>query len=81
MCVQTSAEITDISAGAVGPPLGRSTVLIRTQTGAEAFDIVRRFRGLDVLEFEKVKPGIEAIGKVSREKKLKAAGELQQLKR
>jgi coenzyme F420-reducing hydrogenase beta subunit len=55
-------------------------VLIRTQTGSEAFDIARRFRELDVLELEKVKPGIEAIRKTSKEKKLKAARELQRRK-
>ena len=81
VCSDFAAELADISVGAVGSPLGRSTVLIRTQTGSEAFDVVRRFRGLDVLELEKVKPGIEAIEKVSREKKLNARRELQRLKR
>ncbi len=80
VCFDYAAELADISVGAVGSPLGRSTVLIRTQVGSEAFDIARRFRELEVLELEKVKPGINVIGKVSREKKLRAAGELKRLK-
>ena len=80
VCFDYTAELADISVGSVGSPLGQSTVLIRTQAGTEAFDIARRFRGLDVLELEKVKPGPKAIGKVSREKKLRAARELERLK-
>ncbi len=81
VCSDFAAELADISVGAVGSPLGQSTVLIRTQVGSEAFDIVRRFRGLDVLELKKVKPGIEAVKKASREKKLRAARELKRLTR
>ena len=80
VCMDFAAELADISVGSDGSPLGRSTVLIRTQTGSEAFDIARRFRELDVLELEKVKPGIDAIRKTSKEKKLKAARELQRRK-
>lgn len=80
VCFDYTAELADISVGSVGSPLGRSTVLIRTQAGSEAFDVVRRFKKLDVLELEKVKPGIDAIGRVSREKKLRAAREFERLK-
>ncbi len=75
-----AAELADISVGAAGSPLGRSTVLIRTQTGSEAFDIARRFGELDVLELEGVKPGIDSIRKTSKEKKLKAGKEFQRIK-
>ncbi|MBA7502470.1 hypothetical protein ES706_01058 [subsurface metagenome] len=80
VCMDFAAELADISVGSDGSPIGRSTVLIRTQTGSEAFDITRRFRELDVLELEKVKPGIEAIRKTSKEKKLKAGREFQRIK-
>jgi len=80
VCMDFAAELADISVGSDGSPIGRSTVLIRTQTGSEAFDIARRFRELDVLELEKVKPGIEAIRKTSKEKKLKAGREFQRIK-
>lgn len=80
VCFDYTAELADISVGSVGSPLGQSTVLIRTQAGTEAFDVARRFRRLDVLGLEKVKPGINAIGKASREKKLRAARELERLK-
>lgn len=80
VCMDFAAELADISVGSDGSPIGRSTVLIRTQTGSEAFDIARRFRELDVLELENVKPGIEAIRKTSKEKKLKAGREFQRIK-
>ncbi len=80
VCMDFAAELADISVGSDGSPIGRSTVLIRTQTGSEAFDIARRFREFDVLELEKVKPGIEAIRKTSKEKKLKAGREFQRIK-
>ncbi|MFB0500826.1 MAG: Coenzyme F420 hydrogenase/dehydrogenase, beta subunit C-terminal domain [Candidatus Hadarchaeaceae archaeon] len=80
VCMDFAAELADISVGSDGSPLGRSTMLIRTRTGSEAFDIARRFRELEVLELEGVKPGIEAIRKTSKEKKLRAARELQRRK-
>ena len=80
VCFDYTAELADISVGAVGSPIGQSTVLIRTQTGTEAFDAARRFRGLNVLGLEEVKPGIRVIGKLSREKRLRAARELERLK-
>lgn len=80
VCMDFAAELADISVGSDGSPIGRSTVLIRTQTGSEAFDIARRFRELDVLELKEVKPGVEAIRKTSKEKKLKAGREFQRIK-
>lgn len=80
VCMDFAAELADISVGSEGSPLGRSTVLIRTQTGSEAFDIARRFGEFDVLELEGVKPGIDAIRKTSKEKKLKAGKEFQRIK-
>lgn len=80
VCFDYAAELADISVGSIGSPFGQSTVLIRTQAGTEAFDVARKFRGFDVLELEKVKPGIKAIGKFSRQKKLRAARELERLK-
>lgn len=79
VCFDYTAELADISVGSVGSPLGQSTVLIRTQAGADAFDTARRFRGLNVLGLETVKPGIATLAKVSREKKLRAARELERL--
>ena len=80
VCFDYTAELADISVGSVGSPLGQSTVLIRTQVGTEAFDAARRFRGLNVLGLEEVKPGIKVLGKVSREKKSRAARELERLR-
>ena len=80
VCSDYTAELADISVGAVGSPLGQSTVLIRTQAGVDAFDVARKFKDLNVLELEKVKPGIKVVRRVSRKKRLKAARKLEQLK-
>lgn len=80
VCSDYTAELADISVGSVGSPLGQSTVLIRTQVGTDTFNVARKFRGLNVLELEKVKPGIKVIEKLSRKKKLRAAEKLERLK-
>ena len=81
VCSDFAAELADISIGTEGSPLGRSTVLLRTTLGVEAFDITMRFRKLSVTELEDVKPGAEAIERASRDKKLKAAKQLELLQR
>ncbi len=81
VCSDFAAELADISIGAEGSPLDRSTVLLRTPLGVDAFDITMRFRKLNVTELEDVKPGAEAIERASRDKKLKAAKQLELLQR
>lgn len=80
VCPNYTAELADLSVGAAGSPLGRSTVLVRTQLGSESIDIARRFEEIDVLELEKVKPGIELLKKVAGGKRVRSAEELERLK-
>jgi coenzyme F420 hydrogenase subunit beta len=61
VCLDFAAELADISIGAAGSPLGRSTVLLRTPTGVEAFEQAKGGRIFDVKSLEEVRPGAEAI--------------------
>lgn len=69
VCLDFAAELADISVGGVGSPAGRSTVLIRTPVGKEAFVQARREHKLEVTPLEEVRPGIKAVKKLSAKKK------------
>ncbi len=69
VCPDFSCELADISVGAVGSPLGRSTVLVRTKVGAEAFKVARNNPKLGVKSLKLVKPGIGLVKRLSRRKK------------
>ena len=77
LCPDFAAELADISIGAAGSPLGRSTVVLRTSTGVEAFEQARRARVFDVKPLEEVKPGAEAIEMSSRAKRRIAEAEIE----
>lgn len=81
LCSDFSAELADISVGAVGSPLGRSTVLLRTKVGVEAFETAKKLGELDILELERVKPSIRTVEKVAGMKGIRAAKELEILAR
>jgi len=69
VCLDFACELADISVGAVGSPLGRSTVLVRTKVGAEAFKVARNNPKLGVKSLNSVKPGIGLVKRLSRRKK------------
>lgn len=69
LCKDFTSEFADISVGAVGSPLGRSTVLIRTSRGVEAFDLAKRAGIIEVKPLAEVKPGMDVVNRVSRIKK------------
>ncbi len=81
LCTDFAAELADVSVGSAGSPEGRSTVLIRTPTGTEAFDETKKFRKFKSVELEKVRPGIEGIRKEAKAKKSAAAKELEIMRR
>jgi coenzyme F420 hydrogenase subunit beta len=81
LCPDFTAELADISVGAAGSPEGRSTVLIRTPAGAEAFDMAMKLNKFGVVELEGVKPGIEEVRQDAKAKKSMAAEELETMRR
>ena len=81
ICSDFAAELADISVGAAGSPPGRSTVILRTQTGVEAFDSARKFRKFGAVDIEQVKPGIEEAREKAKEKKSAALKALEIMRR
>jgi coenzyme F420 hydrogenase subunit beta len=81
LCPDFAAELADLSVGAVGSPLGSSTVILRTPLGAEAFRIAEEKGTLKVRPIEEVKPGIKAVERLSASKKRAMANELERRRR
>jgi len=81
LCPDFAAELADISVGAVGSPLAHSSVLLRTQVGAEAFEISEETKALKARPIEEVKPGMGAIRRLSVSKKRAAKEELERRRR
>ena len=69
VCLDFAAELADISIGSVGSPSGRTTILLRTEVGKEAFTQARRGQHLDAVPLKGVKPGIGLVKKLSAKKK------------
>lgn len=80
ICSDFTAGLADISVGSAGSPHGRSTVLIRTPTGAEAFDVAKKFRKFSAIDLEKVMPGIEEVRQGAKSKQSMASQQLELLR-
>jgi len=81
LCPDFAAELADISVGAAGSPLAHSTVLLRTQVGAEASEIAEGMKAFNARPIEEVKPGIEAVRRRSISKKRTAKEEMERRRR
>ena len=69
VCPDFTSELADISVGAVGSPVGRSTVIVRSEVGQEALEVAKSESKLDVKSLDSVKPGIDVVKRLSRRKK------------
>jgi len=76
ICFDFASDLADISVGAVGSPLGYSTVLTRTPIGEEAFELAKSAGALEVRPLKDVKPGIEAVKRLSLKKMREALEEI-----
>ncbi|MBC7219416.1 MAG: Coenzyme F420 hydrogenase/dehydrogenase, beta subunit C-terminal domain [Hadesarchaea archaeon] len=81
ICSNFSAEMADISIGYVGSPAGRSTVLIRTELGEEAFAEAGKLGKFSVIDLASVQPGLEGIRQGALKKKTSAAQAIEALRR
>ncbi|RMF90757.1 MAG: hydrogenase [Methanobacteriota archaeon] len=69
ICLDFSAELADVSVGAVGTPKGWSTVIVRTKKGAELVDGAAAKGYIEVKDIGEVKPGVGIIKRLSKEKR------------
>ncbi|WP_455369209.1 Coenzyme F420 hydrogenase/dehydrogenase, beta subunit C-terminal domain [[Eubacterium] cellulosolvens] len=72
-CQDFSAELSDISIGAVGSPKGWTTVLVRTSLGEEVFQSAIDAGVIESKPLNDVKPGISLVSKLSKLKKARPA--------
>jgi coenzyme F420 hydrogenase subunit beta len=68
ICLDFSAELADVSVGAVGTPKGWSTIIVRTKKGEEIVEGAREKGYIDVKDIQEVKPGVGIIERLSKEK-------------
>jgi coenzyme F420 hydrogenase subunit beta len=80
ICTNFSAEMADISIGYAGSPAGRSTVLIRTELGEEAFAVAGGRGRLSVVDLASVRPGLEGVRQEALKKKALAAQAIEALR-
>jgi coenzyme F420 hydrogenase subunit beta len=76
-CQDFSAELSDISIGAVGSPKGWTTVLVRSSFGEEVFQSAIDAGVIESKSLNDVKPGISLVSKLSNLKKVLPATYIQ----
>jgi coenzyme F420 hydrogenase subunit beta len=69
ICLDFSAELADVSVGAVGTPKGWSTVILRTMKGADLVEGAAKKGYIETKPIEAVKPGKLLIDRLSKEKR------------
>lgn len=72
-CQDFSAELSDISIGAVGSPKGWTTVLIRSEFGEKVFKSAVDEGVIESTPLSQVKPGLSLVTKLSKMKKQRQA--------
>ena len=68
VCLDYVSNLADISTGSVGSPDGWSTVFIRTKKGNEVWSKAAAAGMFETKPIEEVKPGLELVTKLSKEK-------------
>ncbi len=69
VCLDFSAELADLSVGAVGSPAKYSTVIVRTKRGMELLRGAEREGYVEVKHISEVKPGTKLVLKLTKEKR------------
>ncbi|MEE8168180.1 MAG: Coenzyme F420 hydrogenase/dehydrogenase, beta subunit C-terminal domain [Candidatus Hydrothermarchaeales archaeon] len=77
VCLDFTAELADISVGAVGTPKKWSTVITRTKKGEELLQGAEREGYIETQDIQEVKPGTNLIKKISKQKLDGALAEVQ----
>jgi len=68
VCLDFTAELSDVSCGAVGSPDGWSTVIIRTARGEEVVEGAAKEGYIETKAIEEVKPGLNLIKRIAKDK-------------
>ncbi len=80
ICPCFSAGMADISVGSAGSPAGRSTVLVRTKLGEEAFDTAARYGKFSAVDLSSVQPGLDFLRQEVVKKRAAAAEVIEKLR-
>jgi coenzyme F420 hydrogenase subunit beta len=69
-CIDYTAELADISVGAMGSPDGWNTVIIRTEVGEHLFESARKANVIDANPVDPREPSLAPLIKLAAKKKL-----------
>jgi coenzyme F420 hydrogenase subunit beta len=69
-CIDYTAELADISVGAIGSPDGWNTVIVRTEVGKRLFESARKANVIDASPVDASGPSLGPLIKLSTKKKL-----------
>jgi coenzyme F420 hydrogenase subunit beta len=68
-CIDYTAELADISVGAIGSPDGWNTVIVRTEVGERLFESARRANVVDASPADADGPSLVPLIKLAAKKK------------
>jgi len=80
ICSDFSSELADISVGSAGSPAGKSTVILRTEAGIEAFNFAARFNKFRAKSLDPAGSEVEEVRTISRRKKTAAEKTIQRMR-
>ena len=69
-CIDYTAELADISIGAIGSPDGWNTVFVRTEIGERLIESARKANVIDASPLEATAPSMAPLVKLAAKKKL-----------
>ncbi len=75
-CLDFTAELADLSIGAVGSPKKWSTVIARTRAGAELLAGAEKAGYIEAKDITEVEPGLKLIKRLAREKLEEATADI-----
>jgi coenzyme F420 hydrogenase subunit beta len=69
-CIDYTAELADISVGAIGSPDGWNTVIVRTEIGERLIESAMKANVIDASPLEATAPSLAPLVKLAAKKKL-----------
>lgn len=68
-CIDYTAELADVSIGAIGSPEGWNTVIVRTELGQSLFDSARKANIVEARQIDPIQPALDPLIKLATKKK------------
>ncbi len=67
-CIDYTAELADISVGAIGSPDGWNTVIVRTNLGQSLFDSAKKANAIEARPIDPIRPSLDPLIRLATKK-------------